>query len=509
MAEKAGFGQRALDWVERTGNRLPDPATLFLIAILFIMALSVLLAALGTTAVHPGTGKEVAAVSLLAAENVQRLLVELPRIFANFPPLALVVVVMMGVGVAERTGLIAAALGGLVRAVPRWLLTPTVVFAGVMSSLATDAGYVVFIPLGAAIYASVGRHPLAGLAAAFAGVSGGFSANLLITGLDPLLAGISQAAAQIMQPGYIVQVTANYFLMMAFVPLFVGVGTWVTDRLVEPRLGSWTPPQGLAVAAMAEQDPAERAREKRGLRAAGLVLLALLALFATLVWPEGAVLRDAGGTIKPFLDSLVTIAFLTFFLCGLAYGLAAGTIRSDRDAVGMMAKTMSDLGMYLVLAFAAAIFIALFTWSNMGLILAINGAALLQAAGFVGLPLLLALIVLTALINILVGSASAKWAILAPVLVPMLMLVGISPEATQAAYRVGDSITNPITPLLPYFPLILITAQRYVPSSGIGSLIALMIPFAVWFGIASTGLFALWFLLDLPLGPGAPVMLPM
>ncbi|WP_114394391.1 AbgT family transporter [Oleisolibacter albus] len=510
MGTEGAWGQRVLAGIERTGNRLPDPVTLFLLSILGLVGLSALLAALGVAAVHPGTGKTIAAVSLADGAQIRRLLTELPQIFAGFPPLAMVLIVMMGVGVAERSGLIAMALGSLVRAVPPRLLTLTVVFAGVQASLAADAGYVVLTPLAAVLYHSVGRHPVAGLAAAFAGVAGGFSANLLPTSLDPLLAGITQTAARLIDPAYEVPVTANYYLMVAFVPLFTLVGALVSDRIVEPRLNATAPLAPDLRPEVAAATPEQRAAERRGGRYAGWTLLAAAAAMLALVLPEGAPLWDPAATIPltPFLHALVALLFLVFLACGIAYGIGTGAVRSDRDVVRMMGASMADMGGYIILAFAAALFIALFGWSNIGAILAIEGAALLKAVGFTGLPLMLAIILVTCTLNLLIGSASAKWAILAPVLVPLLMLLGATPEATQAAYRVGDAITNPVTPLMPYFPLILIMAQRYVPGFGIGSLVATMLPFSLWFGISSTGLFAVWFLLDLPLGPGSGVGMP-
>lgn len=502
MAEakpRLGWGARALNAIEWAGNKLPDPVTLFVIAIFAVIGLSAYYSATGLSVIHPGTQQEVAAINLLDGEQVRRLFTDMTRVFADFPPLALVLMIMIGVGVAERSGLIGAALGGLVRATPATVLTGAVVFAGVMSSLAADAGYVVLIPLAAAIYASSGRHPLAGMAAAFAGVAGGFSANLLITPLDPLLAGLTQAAAQILEPAREVKATANYFLMIALVPLFTVVGWFVTDRIVEPRLKSGTPWQ---LPGGAAGDLTEHRASGLGLLLAGLTALGLVAVFAALAWEPGTPFRGNDGSFEPLLRSLVAILFVSFLLCGLVYGVAASTIRSDKDAVKMMGQAMSDMGGYIVLAFFAAVFIALFTWSNLGVILSVNGAETLKGMGLVGLPLLVAIVFVTAGINILIGSASAKWAILAPVLVPMLMQLGISPEWTQAAYRIGDSMTNPITPLLAYFPLILITAQRYVPAAGIGSMVALMLPYSIWFGITSTVLFAGWFALDLPLGPG-------
>lgn len=505
MAEakmRLGLGARVLNAIEWAGNKLPDPVTLFVMAILAVVGLSSYYATTGLTVTHPGTGKEVVAVSLLEVEQVRRLFIDMTKVFAEFPPLALVLVMMIGVGVAERSGLIAAALRGVVRATPASLLTGAIVFAGVMSSLAADAGYVVLVPLAAAIYAASGRHPLAGLAAAFAGVAGGFSANLLVTPLDPLLAGLTQAAAQIIEPTREVKATANYFLMMALVPLFTAVGWWVTDRIVEPRLIGQTPWQVPGGANTHELSDLEKKRERRGLFLAGLVALILIGVFTWLSSGPGMPFRGDDGSIEPLLRSLVAILFVSFLLCGIAYGIGAATIASDKDAVKMMNAALGEMGGYIVLAFFAAVFIALFNWSNLGVIMSVNGAEGLKNMGFVGLPLLVAIVFVSAGINILIGSASAKWAILAPVLVPMLMQLGISPEWTQAAYRLGDSMTNPITPLLAYFPLILVTAQRYVPSAGIGSMVALMLPYSIWFGISSTALFAAWFALDLPLGPG-------
>lgn len=511
MAEtkaKRGIGARVLDGIEWAGNKLPDPVTLFAMAIAAVIGLSVYYSSIGLAVIHPGTGKEVAAVSLLDVEQVRRLFNDMTKVFAEFPPLALVLMMMIGVGVAERSGLIGAALSGVVRATPKTLLTGAIVFAGVMSSLAADAGYVVLVPLAAAIYAASGRHPLAGLAAAFAGVAGGFSANLLVTPLDPLLAGLTQAAAQIIEPTREVKATANYFMMMALVPLFTLVGWWVTDRIVEPRLNGHTPWQLPGGAHPHEQSDLQKRRERRGLFWAGLVAVLLIAGFSSLSWGPGTPFRGDDGSYEPLLKSLVAILFISFLLCGLAYGIAAATISSDKDAVKMMNAALGDMGGYIVLAFFAAVFIALFNWSNLGVIMSVNGAEYLKGMGFVGLPLLVAIVFVSASINILIGSASAKWAILAPVLVPMLMQLGISPEWTQAAYRLGDSMTNPITPLLAYFPLILITAQRYVPEAGIGSLVALMLPYSIWFGISSVTMFALWFLAGIPLGPEALAAVP-
>jgi aminobenzoyl-glutamate transport protein len=494
-----GWADRALNFVERTGNRLPDPITLFVIFMGMVLLASWLSYTLGAAATHPGTGEEIRAVNLLTGESIQRILVEMPRTFTDFPPLGLVLVVMIGIGVAERTGLIETALKAFVRSVPGWLVTVAIVLGGLLSSLAVDAGYVVLIPLGAVIFHGMGRHPIAGLAAAFAGVSGGFSANLMLTALDPLLVGFTEPAAQLLDPDYRVDVTANWWLMAAMVPVFTVGATLVTERILEPRLGEYT--GGVEVE---EDEPLTRA-EKRGLLAALATVLVTLAIIGWLSIPEGAALRDADGTLDPLLSSIVALMLFVFFLPGLVYGLVTGKIKSDREVAAMTSETMSSMGAYIVLAFVAAHFIAFFNWSNLGLIVAISGAGGLEAVGFTGIPLVVSFIFVSAFINLFIGSASAKWAIMAPVFVPMLMFLGYSPELTQAAYRIGDSFTNILTPLLPYYPLVIIFAQKYEKDIGLGTLISAMLPYSVVFALTAIPMLVLWMLLGIPLGPGAPM----
>lgn len=503
---------RSLDRVERVGNRLPDPLSLFAILIGLTMVGSLVASLAGVSATHPGTGDTVRAVNLFGGAQLRRIFVEMPQTFAAFPPLGMVLVIMLGIGVAERSGLIAAGLRGFVASVPRSLLSGAIVFAGMMSSLAVDAGYVVLIPLGAVIFHSVGRHPIAGLAAAFAGVSGGFSANLLVTSLDPLLAGFTEPAARLLDPGYSVLPTANYFLMLALIPVFAVAGAWVTDRVLEPRLGAWNPAEAADDFVAGREDAqGMTSLERRGMRAAGLTLLAFLTVVAFLVVPEGAPLRNPDGgeflvqRIDPFLRSMVAIMTIAFFLPGLVFGAVTGSIRSDRDVARMSAEAMSSMGVYIVLAFAAAHLVAFFGWSNLGLITAISGASFLKSIGFTGIPLLVGFVVVSATINLFIGSASAKWAIMAPVFVPMFMLLGYSPELTQAAYRIGDSVTNILTPLLPYFPLVVVFARRYQRDIGIGTLVSSMLPYSVAFGICGILVLVLWVLVGLPPGPGSPL----
>ncbi len=496
----------SLDRIERVGNRLPDPITLFAILIALVMVASWIASVAGVSAVHPGTQADIEPVNLFSAEQIQRILAEMPQTFAAFPPLGLVLVVMLGIGVAERSGLIETGLRAFVGSVPPKLVTATIVFAGMLSSLAVDAGYVVLIPLGAVIFHSVGRHPIAGLAAAFAGVSGGFSANIFLTSLDPLLAGFTTSAAQILDPAYEVQATANYYLMAVLVPVFTIAGTLVTEKVLEPRLGAYNPPEGEEIAHAEALTDVQR----RGLKVAGIVALLTLAAFAAMVVPENGVLRDPAGTtlveqIGPFLRSIVALMLILFFLPGLAYGIVTRTIRSDRDVAAMTSETMATMGAYIVLAFVAAHLVAFFGWSNLGVITAIGGAGFLQSIGFTGIPLIVAFVIVSATLNLFIGSASAKWAIMAPVFVPMLMILGYSPEVTQAAYRIGDSVTNILTPLLPYFPLVIVFAQKYDRNVGIGTIISAMLPFSIAFGVAGTVTLVVWLLAGLPVGVGAPI----
>ena len=501
---RASIPARLLDAVERVGNRLPDPLTLFVLLIGLVLVASWIAARMGAAVAHPQTGEEIAAVDLLSRGSIQRILQEMPQTFMAFPPLGLVLVVMLGIGVAERTGLIAAALRAFLRGVPRSLVTAAVVLASLLSSLAVDAGYVVLIPLGAVIFHSMGRHPIAGLAVAFAGVSGGFSANLLLTSLDPLLAGFTEPAAQIIDPSYTVDPTANWYLMAALVPVLVAAGTFVTDRIIEPRLGEYrgTPE---ADGTEAEENPLTPEVERKGLIAAGAALLFVILAIVAMAAPSNGILRGENGEIQPFLSSIVALMLFFFLLPGLAVGIATGSIRSDRDAARMTAESMGSMGAYIALAFAMAHFIAFFNWSNLGIILAITGAKGLEAANFTGIPLIVSFVFLAAFVNLFIGSASAKWAVMAPIFVPMLMLLGYSPELVQAAYRVGDSFTNIITPLLPYFPLIIIFARKYDRSLGIGSIISTMLPYSIAFGVVTTVMLVVWILAGLPLGPGAPL----
>lgn len=495
---------RALDFVEWGGNKLPHPATLFALFALAVVVASAVFAAMNYSAVHPGTGNDILPVSLMNGDGLRRIVTTLVTNFTGFVPLGTVLVAMLGVGVAEGSGLLSAGIRALVLSAPRKLITLVVVFSGVLSNAASEAGYVILIPLAAVIFLGFGRHPLAGMAAAFAGVSGGYSANLVLGTVDPLLSGITEEMAKIIDPAYTVNPAANYYFMAASTFLITVIGTWVTESIVEPRLGTYTGDQ--------KEVSMERLKpeEKRGLKYAGIAVLMFAVLLALAVIPEGAVLRDpkTGDILhSPFLSGIVAIIFFMFFLPGTVYGIVTRTVRNDTDAVVFMGKAMSSLGVYIVLVFFAAQFVAYFSWTNLGLISAIKGAEMLKAIGLTGIPLVLSFIVVTALLNLFMGSASAKWAIMAPIFVPMFMLLGYTPELTQAAYRIGDSSSNVITPMMSYFALIVAFAQKYKPDSGIGTIIAMMLPYTMFFLVSWALFLAAWMLLDLPVGPGAGLYL--
>ena len=502
-AGKRSLVDKFLDVVERVGNALPDPTTLFALLAVAVVILSGIAAQFDLAVTHPTTGKLIEPVSLLSVDGLHRMLTGLVTNFTGFAPLGTVL-----------AGLIGAVMRMLVLRSPRALLTPVVVFCGVLSNAASEVGYVLLVPLAALIFKAAGRHPVLGLAAAFAGVSGGYSANLVLGTIDPLLAGLSQEAARIIDPGYVVSPAANYYFMLVSTFLITGLGWWVTERLVAPRLAA----NGEAAVPDAGADEADEAikpltaEEKRGLRFALATFVVFTGLLLWGLLPSDGFLRDAetGSVLhSPFLKGIVAIIFVYGVGLGTAYGVGAGTVRSDRDVIRGMSQQMSTLGAYMVLVFFAAQFVAFFNWTNLGLILAVEGAQVLKSAGLHQVPLLLSFIVLSALINLVMGSASAKWALMAPVFIPMFMLLGYPPEVIQVAYRVGDSVTNVISPMMSYFALIIAFVQRYIAKAGIGTLVSLMLPYSITFLLGWSVMFVAWLLLQWPVGPGAPTVLEM
>lgn len=501
-----GFFNKFLDFVEKVGNKLPHPVTLFVIFSFMVIIISAIAEAVNLSVTFEKivdeklTIETVKAISLLNADGIRRMLSQAVVNFTSFAPLGTVLVAMLGVGVAEGTGLIQAGLRKLVLSTPKRWITAVVVLAGVVSNIASDAGYVVLIPLGALVFLSFGRHPLAGLAAAFAGVSGGFSANLMVGPTDVLLAGITQPASEMLQSDYLVSATGNFFFLFVSTFLVTIVGTLVTEKIVEPRLGQY---KGKVVETMDKVTP----EEERGLRWAGIaVVLCIVALLMMLV-PQNGILRnpETGSILdgSAFIQGIVTIIALLFLIPGVAYGVAAGTVKNDKAVVDSMSKAMASMGGYLVLAFVAAQFVNYFTWTNLGTILAVKGAEFLEFTRMTGITMLIGFIIVTAFINLFIGSASAKWAIMAPIFVPMLMKVGYSPEFTQLAYRIGDSTTNIISPLMSYFAVVIAFANKYDEDIGIGTLISTMLPYSMIFLLSWTALLIVWYFIPgLPIGPG-------
>lgn len=514
QAARRGWFTRFLDSVEWLGNLLPHPVTLFALLAFGMVLLSGVFGALGVSVVDPrpsaAEGATIEAVSLLNAEGLRRILGNLVNNFVNFAPLGVVLVAMLGVGIAERSGLLSAMVRGIVLSAPRHVVTVAIVFAGVISNTASEMGYVVLVPLAGAIFLALGRHPLAGMAAAFAGVSGGYSANLLIGTVDPLLAGITQEAARLIDADYEVYATANWYFMAVSTFMITAVGSLVTIYIVEPKLGEYddshADPAVLDSSSMEKLKPVER----KGLLVAGVAAALVLGLIAVLAVPAGAPLRDpVDGGAGPFFRSIVAFIFLFFLVTGFAYGRVTGTMRNDRDVIDAMASAVSTLGLYVVLVFFAAQFVAFFGWTNLGVITAVTGAEFLISAELTGPLVFVFFIIMCCFVNLMLGSASAQWAVTAPVFVPMLMLVGYAPELIQAAYRIGDSTTNIITPMMSYFGLILAWATRYNKNIGIGTMIATMLPFSIFFFIFWVLLFYVWvFLLGLPVGPGAATYYP-
>ncbi len=504
MIKKSRFAS-VLDTIEVVGNRLPHPATLFLMMAVLVALLSWWASAVGLQATHPATGEVIAVRNLLSADGIRWIYTNVESNFVNFPPLGLVLVIMIGIGVAEGSGLFTVLVRQLVLGAPPKLITAAIITAGIFSHLASEVGYVILIPLGAMIFHALGRHPMAGFAAAFAGVSAGFGSNFLIGSVDPILAGLSTSAAQIIDPSMNINPMVNYYFMVASAIMVVAVGTWITEKIVEPRLGKYT---GNEKPVKIEQiSPLE----KKGLRWAGIGTLIFIAVMAWTIIPENGLFRDpeTGSILKsPFFSGIIVGLLLLFFIPGIIYGITVNTIKSDKDVIKHMTNSMKGMGGYIVLVFFAAQFIYWFNYSNLGLVLAIDGAQFLSNIGFTGIPLILTFLLLCAFLNMFMGSASAKWAIMAPVFIPMFMILGYHPGFTQAAFRIGDSVTNVITPMMSYFALIVTYAQSYDEKNGVGTIISLMIPYTVLFTVAWAIMITIWMLLGIPVGIDGPIHLP-
>jgi aminobenzoyl-glutamate transport protein len=498
---RESLANRMLASVERVGNKLPDPTVLFIALLGIVWLLSWLMSYLTFDVIDPRSGEPIVIINQLTGTSITSFLTGLVTNFVSFGPVGTVLVAMLGIGVAEHSGFITTGIRALLNVTSDRMLTPMVILVGIVSHSAVDAGYVLVIPLGGVIFYAAGRHPLVGIAAAFAGVSGGFSANFVPAALDPLLQGLTQGGARILDPDIEVNTLNNYFFTTASSVLIVGLGWWITDRVIEPRVKD-IPVDG-------DEDGLPEVHElkdeeRKGLRWSLVVMvLGLAVLFATLI-PADSPWRDDNGSLAtfsaPIMRSIVALIFFLFLIPGVVFGYVAGTFKGTKDIIDGMTKAMTGMAYYLVIMFFIAQFVYAFGTSNLGTLLALEGAAALKALALPSAITIVGIIILTGIVNIFIGSASGKWGMLAPIFVPMLMTLGISPDLTQAAYRVGDSSTNIITPLMPYFPLVVVYCQRYVKNTGIGTLAAMMLPYSVWFLVSWTIFLLVYYALGIPLG---------
>ena len=487
--EKQSLFMRFLNGVEVVGNKLPDPVTIFFILWFVVIAISAIVAKSGVSAVHPGTGETVTGVNLLSKEQLQLFLNNIVTNFTGFAPLGLVLVTMLGAGLAEKVGMMEVMLKSVADKIPAKLVTAAIIFIGIMANAVADAGFVVFPPLAALIFLGLGRHPLTGMFAAYAGVVAGFTIP----------------AAQIIDPNYTSTPAMNYYFLIASCFVLTAVGTFVTERYVAPRFDG-TPYEDTGYDANAEVTP----KEKKALKCAGIAVLIYAAIVVALCIGPNAFMKDPEtgsllASAAPLMAGMVPLITLLFFIPGIVYGIVAGKIKNDKDVAALLYESMAGMGSYIVLAFAAGQFLALFNSSNLSSLLAIKGAEWLKGVGLTGPVLIVVFVLFAGFINLFVGSCSAKWAIMAPIFVPMFMLLGYSPALTQMAYRIGDSITNPISPIFTYFPVILAYAKKYDKNMGIGTIMSAMLPFSLLFAVAWIIVLVIFMQFNIPLGPSGPI----
>lgn len=512
--QSRSFFQRTLDVIEFIGNKLPSPFVLFTTLACLVLLLSAVFE--GTSVSFVGKDSKTVTVkvlSLLNADGFRYILAEMVPNFIKFPPLGLVVVMMLAMGLAENTGLVSAFVRRVMLGAPPWAVTATVLFLGINGNLASDAAMVFMPAAAAAVYAGMGRNPILGMSIAFAATAAGFSANIIPAGTDALIAGITATAVKIIPQtaNSPVHMLINYYFMSSSVIILTIVGTLVAEKIVEPRLNRAFP---TLVLNQSTEEHALTAEELKGLRWAGITALGYIALIFLMAVPETGLLRDAKTHAlipkSPLLSGIIPILFFFFLSVGIAFGIGKGVIKKEADVPKYMAEGLQGMTGFLVTAFSAAQFIAWFTKSNLATILAVRGAEFLRDTGFTGIPLIVGFILLSGLVDMFMMSGSAKWLIMAPIFVPMFGLLGYEPALTQVAYRIGESVTNPISPLQYYIPVMLGIMSRYVKDdakTGMGTLMATQMPFAIWFGIAWTAWLILFMVFNLPLGPGAKIYL--
>ncbi|WP_273854328.1 AbgT family transporter [Guptibacillus spartinae] len=496
--KKTGIAQKFLNGIERVGNKLPDPFILFVGLAVIVVIVSAIFHMFGATVTHPGTGEELPVKSLASGEGLQYILTSMLDNFTGFAPLGLVLAMMLGIGLAEKVGMLDFAIKKTILKSPPALITYTVVFVGIMGNIASDAAMVLVPPLAAMVFYKIGRNPIAGLAAGYAAAGAGFTANLLIAGTDALLAGITTEAAQIIDESFVVTPVDNWYFNIVSVFLLTLVGGLVTNKFVEPRLGKY---KGEEVEGAVEEEHPKAGKAFRNSIIAGVIYWALV--LTVIFLPDSPLRNDEGGIVpSPFLDGIVPIILFFFITIGTTYGITVEKIKSSKDIGKYMAESMKDMSSYIVLIFAISQFISYFSWSNIATWVAVNGADLLKDLSFTGIELIIAYIIFTALMNFLITSGSAKWALEAPVFVPMFMQLGYHPAFTQVAYRVADSSTNIVTPLMPYMVITLSFMQKYDKKAGIGTFISLMLPYSICFLLTWIVLILLFVFLGIPFGPG-------
>ena len=503
---------KILDSIERAGNKLPDPITLFLGLSVIVVLISALCSALGVSAVNPADGSTIEVFNLLSADGLRYLWSNVITNFSGFAPLGMVLVAVIGSSVAEKSGFLVALMQRFLGKSKGWIVSMVVIFLGINLNIAGDAGFIVLPPLAAILYMSIGRSPLLGLYVAFASVAAGFCGNIMLGLSDALAYGFTEAAAQLIDPNYSQSMAINWYFLLVSCLMLTVVGTILTEKVLVHRF-PMTPEK------LKEYDFDENAndlspKEKKALGVAGvafLIFVIVLVLMSVPLVGGRALLADENGSITaggaPFTKGIVFTVTLGLFVPGLAYGIATGKYKNDKDVWADISQGFSEMGNYVFMCFFISIFTNFFSVSKLGTVLAIAGADGLKNIGFTGIPLMIGLLLVACFVNLFIGSASAKWAILAPVFVPMMMLMGYDPAITQVVYRIGDSITNPLSPLFTYMPVILGFARKYDKKVGLGTIIANMLPFSVSFAIAWIIQVIIWVTLNLPLGPGGNIYL--
>lgn len=489
-----------LGTIERVGNMLPHPFILFLYIIAALAIVSAILSAVGISAVNPTTDEVVTVQNIISPAGLVWIVENMLTNFSTFAPLGLVLAMQMAIGLAEGTGLLDTFMRRAILGVPLWALSATVLFLGINGSIASEASIIVIPALAATAFQAMGKHPIAGLIAGYAATNAGFTANVLITATDALLYGVTEEAAQLIDPSVSLTPAINWYFMIASTFLLTIVGVFVNDKIITPRLGEYRGAEKADERTATDQ-------EKKGLRNTGIFTLIYIVLILICVVPGNGILRGEDGSVleSPFITGLVPILIVYFVLAGVVYGKTVGTIKSSGDVPKLMADSLQSMTGYIVLVFVIAQFINMFNYTNLGTIIAVNASNALQSVGFTGIPLVIGVILLTILVNFFMTSGTAKWYIFAPIFVPMFMLLGYTPEFAQVVYRIGDSIANPLTPIYPYLPIVIGMAQKYEKNTGIGTIISMTLPYSIGFLLVWIVQVIVWMVFDLPIGPGAGI----